>query len=911
MDIASLQIEIDSRKAQEAKRELDDLTAAAQKTEAATDSLSNAAGRSGAAHRSAAGAAREQSREYTRIASAEHQARLAAERHAKAAEEATNSIDDQQNSLQKLLELIDPLEAKLNRLDDAETRLSKSFREGLVDLDTYNAALEKINTQRVNVAERQLKHVAGGANSAADGLGRLSINSVRAQRDAVSAARAMASGNWAQAGSSITSLSHSSGALTAALGGTTAAALSVVAAIGALSFAYYKGQQESDGYNRALILTGNYAGVTAGQIAGMADRISDSVGTTAQAAEVLTLLAQTGRITAHNMEEIGEAAVAMSEATGRSVQDIIREFESLSKDPVRGIIALNDQYHFLTASVYDQIKALYEQGREQDSVSLAEQTYARELKTRADQIVEDVGAIETAWRNVWGAATGAWNAMLNTGRPVSTDDLRSRAYEIEGRLSELHYQQLSGFNSTPGGAAVGDGGKAARAEIRRLEQELSSVLDAIGKANINEMEAASKAEYQKTQDAIMSLESYKTNLMSEFETNAQKMAREIETLNRKRDEAAALGRPFSAVEYGAMRSGIENKYADRTRATAKQLDEGQRLIDQYVQRIGLIGKEGELEQFYAKGSVGLLSFKSQAQFEYAEHLARTIDEMEKAHKDAAAFQALMKDLYPEQAKTDQYIESVRVLGEAFNAGTIDVEQFNLAMERLAAKSSDSFDLLKNSAELSIRGLGDAFSDMLMTGKTDFESFANSIVSSMVRMMIQAMIVGPLIKAMGFSDGGLVGGTSPTATSFPVDLGGAVAARRLWTGGYTGDGGRFEPAGIVHKGEGVLNQDEIRALGGEAGFNALRRAIRGPGHSAGGIGGRPMLPSSPGRTTSAGGVNVTVNVARDGSSQVNAPAGWEQFAQEIGDFVDAKIREREVRSQRQGGLAWQAKQGAFA
>lgn len=44
------------------------------------------------------------------------------------------------------------------------------------------------------------------------------------------------------------------------------------------------------------------------------------------------------------------------------------------------------------------------------------------------------------------------------------------------------------------------------------------------------------------------------------------------------------------------------------------------------------------------------------------------------------------------------------------------------------------------------------------------------------------------------------------------------------GGYTGDGGRFQVAGYVHRGEGVLNQDEIRALGGPGGFYALRHAI---------------------------------------------------------------------------------------
>ncbi|UOO90274.1 phage tail tape measure protein [Vitreoscilla massiliensis] len=46
-----------------------------------------------------------------------------------------------------------------------------------------------------------------------------------------------------------------------------------------------------------------------------------------------------------------------------------------------------------------------------------------------------------------------------------------------------------------------------------------------------------------------------------------------------------------------------------------------------------------------------------------------------------------------------------------------------------------------------------------------------------------------------------------------------------TGGYTGNGGRNAIAGIVHRGEGVFNQSEIRAIGGESGFNRLRGLIR--------------------------------------------------------------------------------------
>jgi hypothetical protein len=61
---------------------------------------------------------------------------------------------------------------------------------------------------------------------------------------------------------------------------------------------------------------------------------------------------------------------------------------------------------------------------------------------------------------------------------------------------------------------------------------------------------------------------------------------------------------------------------------------------------------------------------------------------------------------------------------------------------------------------------------------------------------------------------------------------------FWTGGYTGDGGKHDFAGFVHKGEGVLNQEEIRLLGGPAGFESLRQSLR-RGYADGGIVAAPV------------------------------------------------------------------------
>lgn len=62
------------------------------------------------------------------------------------------------------------------------------------------------------------------------------------------------------------------------------------------------------------------------------------------------------------------------------------------------------------------------------------------------------------------------------------------------------------------------------------------------------------------------------------------------------------------------------------------------------------------------------------------------------------------------------------------------------------------------------------------------------------------------------------------TLMAANAAGAASGAGFSAGGFTGFGGKYQVAGYVHRGEGVLNQGEIRAVGGPRGFYALRNAI---------------------------------------------------------------------------------------
>ncbi|MFU7556716.1 phage tail length tape measure family protein, partial [Pseudomonas paraeruginosa] len=99
-----------------------------------------------------------------------------------------------------------------------------------------------------------------------------------------------------------------------------------------------------------------------------------------------------------------QAALSMEEATGRAVGDTVAEFVRLGEDPVKASKALNEQYNYLTASVYSQIKALEEQGDHAGAVKLATEAYADAINQRTPKILENLGWIERAWDGVARAA---------------------------------------------------------------------------------------------------------------------------------------------------------------------------------------------------------------------------------------------------------------------------------------------------------------------------------------------------------------------------------------------------------------------------------------------------------------------------------------------------------------------------
>src|SRR5690625_5956537 len=102
-------------------------------------------------------------------------------------------------------------------------------------------------------------------------------------------------------------------------------------------------------------------------------------------------------------------------------------------------------------------------------------------------------------------------------------------------------------------------------------------------------------------------------------------------------------------------------------------------------------------------------------------------------------------------------------------------------------------------------------------------------------------------------GGYVGGSTGGGSSYAPDVSGYYAS-----GGYTGDGGKYEPAGIVHRGEYVFSKEAVNKLG----VGTVERLHRNSkGYASGGlVGGSAVGTTSP---------SVEVNIINKSGQPVSA------------------------------------------
>ncbi len=375
------------------------------------------------------------------------------------------------------------------------------------------------------------------------------------------------------------------------------------AAVGVLGLAYYSGAQEQDEFYKSLVLTGNQVGKTSGQLADMAARAGVAAdSTTGKAASTLNQLVSSGKVAGDSLERVTTAIVEISDATGIATEKLVSDFNDIATDPVAAITKLNDQYHFLTLATYNQIKALQDEGNQQEAARVATEAYANTMQQRANDIHQNLGLLESAWSSLGKTAKGAWDAMLNIGREQTLQD----------RLNTLNENIVEAQK----GQAEGGFWNGLNARFTNLPAMIKLRDELQAQITVQDVLNDSISTYNKRQQEGIEAQGRINKLSEQTLTNAQKRKKALDDLTRDLAKARAAGNSISAEEEARLRANINDKYKDPKKPKTpkgKAYTEGAgiRMLDQLNQQYAALTSQFDTTEKIGVAQQALIKWEQQ------------------------------------------------------------------------------------------------------------------------------------------------------------------------------------------------------------------------------------------------------------------------------------------------------------
>jgi len=447
------------------------------------------------------------------------------------------------------------------------------------------------------------------------------------------------------------------------------------AALAVMAVGYHMGSQEAKAFSDALIMSNRAAGANADQLATMAANIDAYYGTQAAAAEAITALVSTGRVASQNLEQFAATAMQWSGVTGESIDDVVEKFNLLGKDPLDASLKLDESVRFLTASLYDQISALVEQGKETEAANLAQQAFADTLASRTAEMQGNLGLIERSWLAIKGAIKEAGDELLNVGR------------------QQTYAQQLAEINRKLTTGLASESGRDPRmlndSERKALEEQKAVIELAMSQ---DRKTAAVQAQAESTRKAGVAAQRDLNKLLDSGASKAQKMAKELAEVDRWAQSLAAAGNPASDATIAQARDIITKKYAEKPKQARTGLAAGDSALASIEADIAARRREIDLLFAEDEGARRLTSTQEKL-LDVQQKLTKAKTDAQRAPllKQQAALQDLEK-VEAELAAQQKMRDSAKALTEAI------AKQRQVEVDTIATRVGSLKDESKQMAE---------------------------------------------------------------------------------------------------------------------------------------------------------------------------------------------------------------------
>ncbi|MBA6068416.1 phage tail tape measure protein [Pseudomonas mosselii] len=861
----------------------------------------------------------------------------------KSTEGLSAGLDEQRKELTQLLGSINPTVAALGRLDDMQEKLAKFKKAGIVESDTFVEYTQRINTMREALGQTS-EGMSRTGLSAKQMNNSLRMLPAQFSDIAISLQAGQAPFTvFLQQGAQIKDSFGGVGPALSAVGGY---ALSLVtpltiaaSAIGAFGLAAYKGYELSEQYRKALVLTGDAAGKTADDLIALSTAIA-SGRNFAEAGQAVSALAGNGRLAGAAFNEVARAATEMAVATGKGAADIADQLSNTKTSVTELAAEYSEKYGIITQAVFNQVRSLEQQGERMEAVRVLAGAVADEMGARNKEMIESTRGLAKAWDEVKTSVTSAWNE-LKTGLSASPE-----LFKLQHLQSQLQRAREIGDKALITGLEKQVELAQASVDLQNQKAKSSAAELSTRKATIAADKAWFDAglkyrslEQQRDEDIAKARAQGLAAKVSEEEI--EKRIAKIREDYAKREPKQPKQRAVGGQNRGV--SEAENTFA-RLYGQYDPASQAARALTKEQQQLDLAFKKGKISQEeygkalaqastnYAaaiKGAQGLTQaeqYRAQMERKLAtermEYAARA-DAVGMGQKEAARMQ---ERLQLEQETNNRILQLQTELANAQGEkqrqdlqAQIDLEREYLG-KRIAAQQEGwaQLDQAQSSWSAGARGafqdyldsardvagqsrsfftnafssMEDAVANFAISGKLSFSDFTKSILADMARIATRQAATGIFASIAGSAIGSWFGGganglASGSAGEVSSRLGASATGYSpkfgFATGGYTGDGGKFEPKGVVHGGEFVVRKEVVSQPGMRDHLDRLNKK----GYASGGY-----VSDAPSVSTGSSGAPVVVNISisKDGDTAVESKAPMmDQFGKEIGAFVEAKYR----------------------
>ena len=708
------------------------------------------------------------------------------------------------------------------------------------------------------------------------------------------------------------------GAITLPMVGVT----SLAVATGALAYAWYQGDSTLSEFNKTLVLSGNQAGLTADRMLTLS-RAGQAAGLTFnQARESLAALVNAGVRGGEQFDAINQSVARFASASGVEVDKVAEAFGKLTTDPTSGLMAMARQFRNVTAEQIAYVAQLQRSGDEAGALQAANDIATKGFDEQTRRLKENMGTLET-WADKTGKAfKSMWDAILDIGRPESSADMLASAQKAfdEADKKWQWYQSRSqrrGKTSSFRANLQGAWDDRENARLGLAAATLQSDMEKAGELAARDRAERESSQLKYTGEAQKAYERLLTPL--------EKYTARQEELNKALKDGKILQADYNTLMASAKKdyestqkkpSGVKvsagERQEDRAHAAMLALETELRTLEKHSganekisqQRRDLwkaenqyvVLKEAATKRQLSEQEKSLLAHEKET-LEYKRQLADLGDKVEHQKRlnelaqqaarfeqqqsaKQAAISAKARGLTDRQAQRESEEQRLRdVYGDnpdALAKATSALKNTWSAEEQLrgswmaglksgwgewAESATDSFSQVKSAATQTFDGIAQNMAAMLTGSEQNWRGFTRSVLSMLTEIFLKQAMVG-IVGSIGSAIGGAFGGGASASTGTAIQA--AAANFHFATGGFTGTGGKYEPAGIVHRGEFVFTKEATSRIG----VGNLYRLMRG--YAEGGYVG---AAGSPAQMRRAEGINFNQNnhvvIQNDG---INGQAG---------------------------------------